>query len=345
MKNYLLKLFSLSFLSLALFFACGDDGDPGPAGPQGEQGPAGIDGTDGANGTDGQDGTNGQDGANGQNGADGKDAPQRMFYFQEGFKGYEGAMDNFLQQEEPSKNNGNEEILDTRHEKLAGPDIFNHIIMRFDDIGTRILAELDDPNTTECIEDYYVNEAVLYLYVQNSGSTFANNTFALRVSFFDNSVPQWQETNSSWASPNGIENWDGANAPELFDVWTDIYGDYEVSIPLGASNPGRSMGWVGIPIPRQIIQYWICEPAIFNEGLMIRLLNRNPFADNEKLGFLQFASGEALAEDHRPLLYINAEPASGVADGRVTGKSWEQYLQEWNNLPQNTRLYPLKNKY
>ena len=323
MKTPLIQISSLFFAACCLLVACGDDGDPGPQGAQGPQGEQGPQGDQGQSGTDGQDG------------ADGDDAPNRAFYFQEGFKGYAGTADTYLLEANSSQNFGDGVSLNLPHEVQRGPDDQSYVLIGFDNFHDFILEELDDTSTEGCEEDYYVNEAILYLYARLSNSTFDVDNYSLSISFYDDDV-FWTESAASWDSPNGETLWDAGENPEFSDFWQSVYGNYTVPIQVGWP------GWVGIPIPRQVIKAWVCNPEANNRGMLIRLQN-DAFAGNGQ-GLIQFASSESDQADFRPTLYINAEPAMASTSGKLAQQPWEQYLEDWKQQPLEEQLSPLNNK-
>ena len=295
----------------------GPDGDPGPQGPVGPQGEQGVVGADGANGSDG------------------KDAPNRTFYFQEGFKGYSGTRDNYISPNSPGNQYGSLEYLQVRHDATSPSEVFVSTLMRFENISESILAQLDDTGTAGCEEDFYVNEAILYVYAYTAKSTFTGD-LRLKVDFYGESDPIFAESTSTWLYPNEVQNWN-AEGGDTFGDWDTEYLNYTTSLPQ-IDGHTDALGWVGIPIPRQIVKKWICDPDNWNKGMRIRI--EGDAAESE-VGYFYMRSKEYDVVDLRPLLYINGEPASGSEGAKIYQKTWEEQLKEWEMKPFADQMAPL----
>ncbi len=321
-------------LSISLM---GCEGDPGPEGPQGEQGEQGEPGLDGKDGIDGEDGL---DGANGTDGADGTDSPNKTFYFQHGFKGYTGARDTYINSDNQTTNYGSEKSMWIGYS--SDPEIYLDPVIRFDNIDESMLPYLDNPDTEGSADDFYINEAVLYLYCDNPTSTL-DGSLLLNLTFYDEADPSFSEGVAAWNFANEVEFWAGGAGGLSNGYWATVYtGGYHVSLPY-VDNLSGSLGWIALPLPRRVVKSWISDPENWNKGLKIRL-TENKGGESTSASYVLFYSSEHEVEDLRPLLFVNAEPAKANAGGRIAEKSWEEYLDEWESMSYDDKMAPL-NRY
>lgn len=305
--------------------SCSKDGDPGSEGPQGIQGEAGLDGLNGVDGTDGADG------------ADGKDAPNKSFYFQQGFKDYMEAEDNYISPNFPNNNHGMLSYLQVRHDASVDPQAYVYSLVRFDNIDTTILPYLDDTETEGTADDFYINEAVLYLYCYSGYSTF-NSNVKLELDFYDSTDPLFDETKSTWEAANEVEGWAAGSGGESNNEWDSLYATgYQVSLP-HVDESKEDMGWIAVPLPRTVVKYWITDADNANKGFRIKLLGDD---SESALSYLYLRSSQYGVEDLRPLLFINGEPAETNEGGRMKRLSWKQQLAEWEMKSYNEQMAPL----
>lgn len=313
------KLVLAVALSLTLSII-GCEGDPGPEGPVGKQG------------------EQGEPGLNGKDGVDGIDSPNKSFYFQFGFKGYTGAKDTYISSFDPTFNYG-DKVLTVQYNTLDYSTGRKNTIIRFDNIAEAMLPYLDDPGTEGSHDDYYINEAVLYLYCYNASSTFESN-LSLKIAFYDEADPLFAETVSTWNIANEVQPWAGGDVGVSDGNWGALFPAYSVSLS-NLDLYGGSMGWIAVPLPRQVVKSWIDDADNSNRGLRIQL-----FSDpgKQSSAIVGFYSKEHEVEDLRPLLFINGEPDNINPGGRRADKSWQERLHEWESLPHSDRMAPL-NKF
>lgn len=314
-------------IALGLFaLISGCEKEPGPQGPKGEQGDQGA---------TGQDGKDGLDGIDGEDGANGKDSPNKSFYFQHGFKSYAGAIDTYISSYDPTTNYS-DNVLAVQFNTLDFSSGQKNALIRFDNIAETILPYLDDPVTEGSAADYYINEAVLYLYCYNASSSFEGDLW-LKVTFYDDDDPFFAESIATWNFANEVQAWAGGVGGISNGNWASAYPSYVVSLP-NLDLYGGGLGWIGIPLPRQVIKSWISDAENSNKGIRIQL-----FCDpgKEADAILGFYSKEHEVEDLRPLLFVNGEPANVSTGGRKAEGYWEQNLVKWESSSWEEKMAPL----
>lgn len=312
------------------------------------QGEFGADGTDGANGLDGTDGTDGvncwdlnangaadaeedinQDGnfnaldCQGDQGLSGQDAPNSDFYFQNGFKGYDGTVDaqisNII-----GFDNSNEELSMTVF-YTGQPTKGVHTLLRFDGISDIVSNALVQEGQT-CNEAYFVNQAILYLYMDHY---IIMDTFPLyfHIGFYNADDPLFDPTLATWDMANANDNWSTVGG--VSNNWagpfegTDDFGIVYASM----GESGIKPGWLPIPLPRSVVENWLCN-AQTNKGLRIRVSGQGGSGAE-----IKFHSSDSSLEDLRPLLVISTEKNNSTL--KATS------FKDWDKLSEAEKMAPL----
>ena len=294
-----------------LFLACAEDGAVGPQGLQGlpgdpgEQGPSGTDGTDGNT---------------------------TSFYFQQGFKGYEGTTDITINQSGPSSP-PDDPFLTVNTQAGANASV----LLRFDDLDEVINPEMGS-------EEWLVNEAILYLrgeYASGSG----DRIISLTIGLLDSSAALFDENVVTSEIANANENW-----PKSCDICAPAPDpivpfplSYTMTFETAEDNRGYSTLFA-FRLSRSRVERWIKNPGT-NKGIVFRLGSGssgtfNFFSEN---AYSENASTE-LAEA-RPLLYINAERIDDNDNGRKRNRDEEDYLVQWDKMTNKEKMAPFYNRH
>ncbi len=320
MKSFKLFTQVVSILSIVFLFACeGDKGEPGPAGPQGEQGIAGGEGSDG------------QDGADGSDGADGQDGNINSFYFQDGFRDYNGTQDVTIYNQAdffventffgiPTPNSKNLFIANGDYSDNVEPDSI-HALMRFNNLKEVIDEEF---GSDICSEDFYINEAVIYL----SGVVDDVDEDFLGVGFYSSESPMFDQNFVTWEMANETVLWDSLGGKELWQ-YNDPY--FEL---IGVPNFGYLyqintllINRIPIYVPREVARQWICGE---NKGVLLS------FFEDDFL--MVIYSSENDSQDSRPMLYLNLEKNNGSSSRKLI--SDEEAYENWKNKSYVEKMKP-----
>ncbi len=314
-----IKLVSLAMLGMAMtLVSCtGDDGERGPAGPAG---PAGAQGAQGPAGADGQ------------NGMDGEDKPNVDFYFQDGFKGYSGLEDSFIVDDGGAAAKNGQTVIISYEGGNPGAERFG--LMRFDGISSLITDQLVDVGQT-CDEAFYVNQAIVYVYVDGYTTTTPDDLY-FRFGFYNDSDDMFFEGTAIWPSPDGINPWSfgsGGNSGSWVGPFagTDEYSVLFGSV-LNASSSNRP-GWVALPLPKSVVQTWICNENS-NKGFRLRLSG-----NNANKASIEFMSSDNDNLDLRPILVIQTEKIDLGAKNMVNNTK----AKDWDNMTYEEQMAPLFN--
>ncbi len=315
------RLVSLAILGMAVtMVSCtGDDGERGPAGPAGPAGPQGAQGPVGADGQDGNDGV---------------DKPNVDFYFQDGFKGYDGTQDVYINTSSPLKN------FDTQGLRIIGPTGINNTVIRFDDIHQSITTALVEDGQT-CEEAFHLNQAILYLYMDNYTKVGAGQQpgVNIHVGFYAGGVkdPIFEQSDATWNMANALDAWFVAGGmSENFVGLSSGNDNYTVQIQFNELAAGSgSVGWVAIPLPRTMVNSWICNPEA-NKGMRLRL-ESSEIAST--LLTMDFIDSEDPNTDVRPLLVIQTEKI----DLGAKNSSSNSKVKDWDNMTYEEQMAPLFN--
>ncbi|MEO2050560.1 MAG: hypothetical protein ABGX00_02255 [Allomuricauda sp.] len=307
---------------------------------QGQDGQDGANGADGANGVDGLDGLDGTNGINcwdlnangtadaeedinqdgnfnaldcqGTQGLPGQDGPNTNFYFQNGFKGYEGTAD--AQISNINGFNNSNDALSMTVFYTGQPTKGVHTLLRFDGISDIVSNALVEEGQN-CNEAYFVNQAILYLYMDHY---IIMDTFPLyfHIGFYNAGDPLFDETTATWEMANANDNWSVAGG--ISSNWagpfegTDDYGIVYASMIESNIKPG----WLPIPLPRSVVENWLCDPQT-NKGIRIRVSGQGGSGAE-----IQFHSSDSGLEDLRPLLIISTEKNNTLKG--TPAKDWDK---------------------
>jgi len=353
-----MKVLGMALLGMSIIMASckGDQGEIGPTGPTGPTG-QGTPGNPGADGLacwdtnkDGiqdpgedinQDGNfdaldcQGAPGDNGQNGQDGSDKPNMDFYFQDGFKGYTGTHDATLV-ESDANTTYDDQVFNLRFSN----NLLRHGVIRFAGIDETITSDLVESGET-CADGFHINKATLYLYLSDytkTGLGLDQPAVQLYCGFYNggSNDPLFVETSSSWNMANANEAWFGAGGISAgFSYGLTIgFDDYIVPVQFNEPADGSgTIGWVAIPLPRTLIEQWVCNPTS-NKGMRIRL---NDAQINSNSINLTFESSESDNTDLRPLLVIETEDIDPAA-GKMAPSS---KAKDWDNMSYEEKMAPL----
>nr|WP_293303548.1 hypothetical protein [Allomuricauda sp.] len=345
-----IKVLGMALLGMSIIMAScsGEDGKDGLDGNNGTNGTNGTNGDPGADGLacwdtdkDGeqdpgedinQDGSfdaldcAGNDGADGQ---DGSDKPNMDFYFQDGFKGYSGTQDTYINGAAIDTKYGAEDTFRASF-VLNAPTVSNYGLLRFDNIHIDIWESLIADGET-CQNGFFLNQATLYLYM-DSYSTNNPDKVSLHLGFFgDTNDPLFVEDQADWESANDIEDWfvDGGVSQNWTGPFSGTDG-YNIEMELDPNAFGR-IGWIAIPLPRSLVSQWICVPES-NKGMRLRLDG----ADTNTAS-VNFFSKDYNVADLRPLLVIETEDIDPAA-GKMAPSS---KAQDWDNMSYEEKMAPL----
>ncbi|MDC6366337.1 MULTISPECIES: hypothetical protein [Flavobacteriaceae] len=348
----LFKLFNVALLCMALaIVSC--SGKDGADGEDGEsiKGDPGNDGDDGLacwdlNNNGSGDITEGDDnedinldgvvdaldcqGADGADGEDGENRPNVDFFFQNGFKDYEGTQDVQISQFS-SENDGFIGIT----ENLDLPITNLYSVIRFDGLSDMVNGEFDT-DIVSCGDAYSVNQAILYLYADELAITEPINQLYVHLGFYGPQDPLFDEATATWAAANSVEGWFGAGAlGEFVGPFTGT-DDYTVNLGIFA-NSSQKMGWIAIPLPRDVVYKWLCdETESANKGIRLRLTTDSATGSTG----INFYSSEADQVDLRPLLVIQTEEVDAATENAGKG-SFGQSSKSWKNMTQEEKMAPL----
>nr|WP_299382823.1 hypothetical protein [Allomuricauda sp.] len=291
MKLCRLLMFGCSVLAL-VFTACSPE--------DGKQGPTGATGATGDTGPKGD---------------SGDDLPNKDFYFQDGFKGYDGTNDASLSSFASS---GSDSEIDLRLNTNV-PDQNKRGVIHFSGVDLAVhealVGEGEDCNTS-----FYMNQAILYLFVTAEDADIPQ--FDINIGFYGDQDPLFQEEQVSWTAANDNDDWgdDGAESEEWAGPFSDDSYAYRYLPKLG---PHQNIGWVPILLPRSIVENWLCNPSL-DKGLRLRLTSNAVTNGTD----LSFASSEHEEADLRPLLVIETEKietseASKASVSNAKAQDWE----------------------
>lgn len=323
----------------------GDPGTPGNHGTNGEDGDNGIscwdlNGNGNADITDDADNEDinldgvvdaldcqGLDGQNGQPGANGEDKPNVEFYFQDGFKGYDGTQDAQISDAFGSTNNVSLNISTD----LDNPGDERFAVLRFDDIAETVNNSFETDNIG-CSDEYVINQAILYLYCRQTFADQASPGY-VHFGFFGPQDPLFDEESVSWTKANSVDDWFIPGAiSELFVGPFPSTDNYTVKTPL-LTNSTENVGWMALPLPRQVVESWICNQTNEgNKGVRIRISSEANTGEYQ----MRFYSSEADQVDLRPLLVIETEEvdaSSKAAVGSSKKTNWEEMTYEEKMAP------------
>ena len=288
-----LMTFLLTAVIICLL-ACAEDGDAGPQGEQGSQG---------------------EQGEQGPAGTDGKDGNTTDFYFQQGFKGYEGAKDVIIYSDNRDPNFSANTLAITN---IGSVELIS--VLRFDDLNQTFNAEFGN-------DDWLINEAVLYL---NGFFMFTNQEVAdLQINLLDSVAPLFDQTVVTFQTANASEN------------WSDPFGpsptlSYPFSYPRSIrANPSIIGETFALRLSRSIVERWT-KNAATNKGIVLEIIFNS--AD------CTFFSSEEDITELRPMLYINAEHIESHNSGRKRHLSEEEYLAAWDAMTLEEKMEPYYRK-
>lgn len=318
-----IRLVSLAMLGMAITLgSCsGEDGERGPQGIQGATGDKGDPGTPGAPGEPGEPGEPGTPGQ------DGEDKPNVDFYFQDGFKGYDGTQDKQISNIGVTSDDENSQVV------FLGADQANgtHTVMRFEGISETIKTELVEDGQN-CEDSFNLNQAILYVYV-DSFQTDANSLY-LHIGFYNEIDPVFNQINATWFAANDVEGWGGGEGG-FSSQWVGPFPEtdnYTVAYPFSGTSTS-SPGWFAIPLPRIVVNQWICGENA-NKGIRLRLTG-----DGGTAGVFSFISSDNIVEDLRPVLVIQTEKIDLGAKSATSNTK----AKDWDSMTYEEQMAPLLN--
>ncbi|MCB0371697.1 MAG: collagen-like protein [Muricauda sp.] len=336
MKKIRLVGMAVFTLALVLGSCSGEDGKDGLPGKDGingtngQNGANGADGVDGLNGADGSNGIDGIDGQDGVDGMDGQDSPNVDFYFQNGFKGYNGLSDLYIVDDGGIASKNGQTVLVSYEGGNPGAERFG--LMRFDGISSIITDQLVDVGQI-CDEAFYVNQAILYLYVQDYFTIMPDELYFL-FGFYNNADDVFLEQAANWDSHDGINLWSFGSGGASGKWSGPFEGTEDYSVLFGTvSNPNATNmpGWVALPLPKGLVQTWICDETT-NKGFRLRLSGNNMNTPG-----IEFMSSDNDVLDLRPVLVIQTEKIDlGAKSASSNTKS-----KDWDSLSYEEQMGPL----
>jgi len=327
-----IKVLGMALLGMSIIMAScsGEDGKDGLPGDKGDKG---AQGDQGPKGDQGDQGDQGDPGADGQ---DGSDKPNVDFYFQDGYKGYNGTNDTFLAEAGVNTNFGDDETFRVSFENTLNTS--RNSVIRFSGIDG-ITTDLVESSET-CANGFHINQATLYIYLSSYvkiGLGLDQPAVQLYCGFYNGGSddPVFEETDATWNMANANDAWFVAGGVSaLFDYGlTAAVDDYIVPVQFNEPADGSgTVGWVAIPLPRTLVEQWVCNPES-NKGMRIRLEETELNSNSVDLTFI---SSESTNEDLRPLLVIETEdidPATGKMAPSGKAKDWDSMSYEEKMAP------------
>lgn len=305
-----LKLFSMAMLSMAIVLvSC--------SGEDGEQGPQGKTGDTGDKGDTGDAGPQGEPGA---------DSPTVDFYFQDGYKGYEGTSDATITSDGVGVNQENMSLLYSFNGLVTAE---RRALFRFDGVGETITSQLVGEGQT-CSDAFYVSKATLYVYIDSYTNETYDNLY-MKVGFYGTEDPLFVEEEVNWSMANVNDDWGDIGGES--EMWAGPIGsdDYPFLLTKGS---GSAYGWFPIILPRSVVESWICNPDS-NKGIRLRL---DPNSVDNGLGDLSILAKENAMEDLRPLLIVETE---NVNSNTSKSGSSNTKTSNWENLSYEEKMAPL----
>ncbi|MDC6361941.1 MULTISPECIES: hypothetical protein [Flavobacteriaceae] len=349
------KVLGMALLGMSIIMASctGDQGERGPKGDsiKGDSGAPGKDGiacwdTDKSGVGEPSEDIN-QDGvfdaldcqgAPGNDGQDGSDKPNMEFYFQDGFKGYDGTHDAYISGQATFTNFGGNHVFRVSHDN-NNQTIKRNSVIRFagiDDITTDLVE-----GSETCTDGFYINKATLYVYLSSytkTGVGIYQPAIQLYCGFYNGGTndPMFEQMEATWFLGNADTNWfvEGGQS-FLFDYGLNTGNDdYIVPIQFNELAEGSgTVGWVAIPLPRSLMNQWICNPEE-NKGMRLRIDETELNSDEVVLEFI--SSDNPNKMDLRPLLVIETEdvdPAAGKMAPSSKAKDWDSMSYEEKMAP------------
>lgn len=315
-------------------------------------------GADGTNGTDGTNGVNGVNGINcwdlnangtadaaedinedgnfnaldcqGEQGAPGQDGPNTDFYFQNGYKGYDGTEDAQISNINGFDNSNGELSMTIFY--TGQPTKGVHTLLRFDGISEIVSNALVEEGQT-CDDAYFVDQAILYLYMDHY---IIMDTFPLyfHIGFYNTEDPLFDETTATWDMANANDSWSNVGGTSI--NWTgpfegtDDYGIVYASMIESDVKPG----WLPIPLPRSVVENWLCADQA-NKGIRIRVSGEGGSGAE-----VTFHTSESNLEDLRPLLVIMTDKNTNTLKAS-SSKKWDE-LSEAEKMAPLSRFLEIK---
>lgn len=238
------------------------------------------------------------------------------YFFQEGWKNYEGTINIGISSDQP--NSTNPWVIcsiDTDAQDTA------RVLLKFNELSS-IIAE--DFGSTSV----YLNEAILYVHtscIGNDANSLAVGTFDV----FDSTVPNFDE-NATWLSANNSELWPSTGSFTDNSQNEFTYGTFDDRFYFngGISYLGT---WIPLRLGRRAVTQWIANEQR-NKGLVLSL-------ELDQDGKICFDTHLAPIEDFRPMLYLNVESVS--SGGRKAPTSDEEMIAEWHQMSREEKLAPL----
>lgn len=307
MKTVKLVSSAMLCMAIALASCSGEDGEQGEQGKPGES-------------------IKGDIGDQGPQGEPGADSPTVDFYFQDGFKGYEGTSDASI------LSNGagvNEDALPLFYSYNGLATGERRALFRFDGVSESITSDLVAEGQA-CADAFHVNRATLYIYIDSYTNDAYDNLY-MKVGFYGAEDPLFVEEEVNWSMANVNDDW-GDNGGES-EMWAGPKGsdDYPFLLPKGS---GSAYGWFPIVLPRSVVENWICNPET-NKGIRLRL---DPNSVEVGLGDLTILSKENALEDLRPILIVETE---NVISTTAKTSSTKTKSADWEDLSYEEKMAPL----
>ncbi|WP_293297673.1 hypothetical protein [Allomuricauda sp.] len=302
------KLVSSAMLSMAIaLVSCsGEDGEKGLQGDQGIQGPQGD---------------------QGPQGEPGADSPTVDFYFQNGFKGYEGTSDASI----ISDGTGvNDEELSLDYTFTGFETIENRTLFHFDGIGETITSKLMEDGQS-CSEAFYVNKATLFVYI-GYHNTEGYEDSKIKVGFYSEEDPMFVEEEVNWSMANTNDDWGDEGGRS--EMWAGPFSgtdDYSFVLTKGSS---AAKGWHPILLPRSVVENWICNPDS-NKGIRLRI---DPLSEDIGFSNLTMVASESELEDLRPLLIVETENINSTTS---KSNATNTKSADWEDLSYEEKMAPL----
>lgn len=246
---------------------------------------------------------------NGTNGSDGNSDGVYELYIYDGFNGYSGTIDVYIDEYDVETN-----FDGTGINVAFGDRIGMYGLIRFEKIEEEVRAITDN---------FEILDANLFL----TGTSTGSNENYVGVKALNAAESYFDETKASFSSPDGSGVWLGDVS---FDITADASGTF---MDLHQLLPVSFEGVVPLQLNRTMVNNWITTPSS-NYGLALEMASKSsPKAIN-------IYDSENEDPYLRPVLYIKIQDLN--TRGRTISITDQEYKANWKSMTYDEKLAPLK---
>ena len=155
-----------------------------------------------------------------------------------------------------------------------------------------------------------------------------------RFGFYNDADDVFMEQAANWDSPDGINLWSFGSGGVSGNWAGPLEGTDDYSALFGTvtnANSTNRPGWVALPLPKSLVQTWICDENS-NKGFRLRLSG-----NNMNTAGIEFRSSENDVLDLRPVLVIQTEKI----DLGAKSASSDTKVKDWDSLSYEEQMEPL----